>query len=352
MSQEIKSTVLYKIVSPAGWVIDNRQSMQNEAGLFLAQDNAKDEGQLWQITLLENGYYTISNPFLGKSLDNDGTATGEGNPLIQWSASQNNANQQWKFVQTPTGAYIITQRNSRMELAFQGPEAAGAAIWQLPNAGQTWKLVPAKVKAPKNVVRKPSKNEWENETIFAVNKEKGHVTYHPFPSTASLKADASFDKPWEYPASELYLSLNGNWKFHWVKQPSARPADFYKTNYDVSAWKEIPVPSNWEMQGYGTPIYTNIAYPFKNEPPFILPQKGYTNETEPNPVGSYRRDFTIPPTWDGREVFLHFDGVYSGIYVWIIDSFGFDFLQHNSINSLEINFLSQTKANTPYTITT
>ncbi|GHT61669.1 beta-galactosidase [Bacteroidia bacterium] len=317
MAQEIKSTVLYKIVSPAGWVIDNRQSLQNEAGLFLAQDKDKDEGQLWQITLLENGYYTISNPFFDKSPDNDGKTDGEGNPLIQWSASKNNANQQWKFIQTPTGAYIITQRNSRMELAFQGPEAAGAAIWQLPNAGQTWKLVPAKVKAPKKVVRKPSKNEWENETIFAVNKEKGHVTYHPFPSTASLKADKSFDKPWEYPASELYLSLNGNWKFNWVKQPSECPADFYKTNYDVSAWKEIPVPSNWEMQGYGTPIYTNIAYPFKNEPPFILPQKGYTNETEPNPVGSYRRDFTIPPTWDGREVFLHFDGVYSGIYVWL-----------------------------------
>lgn len=102
-----------------------------------------------------------------------------------------------------------------------------------------------------------------NELIFGVNKEPGHNTYIPYPSIASLKADKTFEKPWETPNSDYYLSLNGNWKFNWVKQPSERPANFYKMNYDVSAWKEIPVPSNWEMHGYGTPIYTNITYPSK-----------------------------------------------------------------------------------------
>ena len=71
------------------------------------------------------------------------------------------------------------------------------------------------------------------------------------------------------------------------------------------------------MHGYGTPIYTNVTYPFKNQPSLILPQKGYTNEKEPNPVGSYRRDFTLPEQWDNKEVFIHFDGVYSGFYLWI-----------------------------------
>lgn len=159
--------------------------------------------------------------------------------------------------------------------------------------------------------------EWENELIFAVNKEPGHATYTVFPTVSALQADASFNQPWVLPKSAYYQSLNGNWKFNWVKQPSERPVNFYKTSYDVSGWKEVPVPSNWEMHGYGTPIYTNITYPHKNNPPLIQSQKGYTNETEPNPVGSYRRDFTIPDSWDGQEIFLHFDGVYSGFYLWV-----------------------------------
>ena len=113
------------------------------------------------------------------------------------------------------------------------------------------------------------------------------------------------------------MLLNGNWKFNWVKQPEDRPKDFYKTSYDVSAWGEIPVPSNWEMQGYGTPIYTNITYPFRNNPPFIQGQRGYTVEKEPNAVGSYRHEFSLPAGWSDKEVFIHFDGVYSAMYLWI-----------------------------------
>lgn len=164
---------------------------------------------------------------------------------------------------------------------------------------------------------KKSKNDWENETIFAINKEPGHVTYIPFSSVEELKKDKSFDTPWEEPGSSRYLSLNGTWKFHWVKQPSERPVDFYKTDYNVSTWKDIPVPSCWEMHGYGTPIYTNVTYPFQNNPPFIQPVKGFTSEVEPNPVGSYRREFNIPADWKDKEIFLHFDGAYSGMYVWI-----------------------------------
>lgn len=93
-----------------------------------------------------------------------------------------------------------------------------------------------------------------------------------------MQADPAYRRPWERTRSSRYVLLNGNWKFNWVKQPEDRPKDFYKTNYDVSAWAEIPVPSNWEMHGYGTPIYTNITYPFRNNPPFIQGQRGYTVE--------------------------------------------------------------------------
>lgn len=111
--------------------------------------------------------------------------------------------------------------------------------------------------------------------------------------------------------------MNGTWKFHWSKQPEDRPIRFYQRNYDVSDWADIPVPSNWEMQGYGTPIYTNITYPFRNNPPFIQGQEGYTLLEEPNAVGSYRRDFELPADWKDKEIFLHFNGCYSAMYVWV-----------------------------------
>nr|WP_321408419.1 glycoside hydrolase family 2 TIM barrel-domain containing protein [uncultured Carboxylicivirga sp.] len=160
-------------------------------------------------------------------------------------------------------------------------------------------------------------HDWEDETIFGINKEKGHSTYIPFASVSELKKDPSWKEPWKRPHSSKYKLLNGKWKFNWVKQPDERPMDFYKEAYDVSGWNEIPVPSNWEMHGYGTPIYTNFTYPHANNPPFITPVDGWTIEKELNPVGSYRRDFDVPTSWNGSQIFLHFDGCYSAMYVWV-----------------------------------
>jgi len=316
-SQEINPDILYKIVSSQGLVVGNQDNPSNNSGLYLEEDIKDEQGQVWKIMPGADGNYIIVNPYHNKAMDNGGNSANKGNPLIQWDADANNTNQQWKFAVTGTGAYIITQKDTRMQLAFDGEETTGARIYQLPGTSQTWKLVPTTIKVLRKKEKPVSSNEWENETIFAVSKEPGRATYIPFPNTTKLRADKSFDKPWEIPSSEYYLSLNGNWKFNWVRQPSERPEGFFKTDYDVSSWKEIPVPSNWEMQGYGTPIYTNITYPYRNDPPFILPQKGYTNETEINPVGSYRREFTIPAGWNGQEIFLHFDGAYSCLYVWV-----------------------------------
>lgn len=315
-AQDINPNQLYKILSPGGYALSNMDNPEDAMELYL-EKNENLPSQLWKITKQGNGFYTITNPAYNKSVDNVGVGAGNGSPVSQWNANNDNANQQWKFTVTGTGAYHITQSYNGMTLAFSGEDTHGTMIYQIPGSDQLWRLVPVNQKAVKQTVRKPSKNEWENETIFAVNKEPGHATLLPFPSVESLKADPTFDRPWETPASSFYLSLNGNWKFHWVKEPSERPVEFYKPGYDVSAWKEIPVPSNWEMHGYGTPIYTNIIYPHRNNPPFIEPQRGYTNETEVNPVGSYRRDFTLPADWDGKEIFLHFNGAYSGLFVWV-----------------------------------
>ncbi len=110
-------------------------------------------------------------------------------------------------------------------------------------------------------------------------------------------------------ANSRYRSLNGDWKFNYSDSPAMRPTDFYKNDYDVSAWPDIPVPSNWEREGYGYAIYVNVPYPFEIDEPNV--------PTEENPVGSYRRNFDVPDAWSGDEVFLEFGAVSSAFYVWI-----------------------------------
>jgi beta-galactosidase len=157
----------------------------------------------------------------------------------------------------------------------------------------------------------PSAPDWENPHVFGINKEPARASYTPYANeSAALGADPS----------SLTESLNGAWKFNWVKRPELRPVDFYKPEFDVSGWKDIPVPSNWEMQGYGTPIYTNITYPFKRDFPRVTStpdDHSWTAFDQRDPVGSYRREFTVPAQWSGREVYLLFHGVNSAYYVWI-----------------------------------
>lgn len=117
------------------------------------------------------------------------------------------------------------------------------------------------------------------------------------------------------PAGEQWSQcLNGDWKFHWVDSPAKAPADFYKSDYDASNWKTIKVPANWELNGYGTPIYVNVDNEFRpNEPPFA--------PTVDNPVGCYLTEFNIPETWKDRLTFINFGAVKSAYYVWVNGQF-------------------------------
>ena len=118
----------------------------------------------------------------------------------------------------------------------------------------------------------------EDETRFEENKEKGHATYIPYFSEQEMLADKEFyATPWVYNQSKAMMLLNGDWYFNFVPQPSERPLDFYKEDYDVSSWATIPVPSNWEMQGYDRPIYCNVEYPHSNTPPYIDARKGFND---------------------------------------------------------------------------
>jgi beta-galactosidase len=152
-----------------------------------------------------------------------------------------------------------------------------------------------------------NRNHWNDLTTIEINKEPAHCTYTPYPDTESAL---------EAKSSALTLSLDGDWQFHWAAKPADRPENFYQPDFDTQGWDTTPVPSNWQMEGYGIPIYTNIRYPYsldKKNPPKI--------DENNNPVGSYRRTFTLPENWNQQQIFLHFAGVKSACYVWLNGEF-------------------------------
>ncbi|MCF8335538.1 MAG: DUF4981 domain-containing protein [Bacteroidales bacterium] len=144
--------------------------------------------------------------------------------------------------------------------------------------------------------------DWENPRIFERNQVSPHTTLMPFQS----QAQALKNQPEKSPN---HLSLNGIWKFSWARNIESAPKDFYKGNFDKGAWDEIKVPSNWQMEGFGYPIFRNIGYNFEPNPPEV--------PDEFNPVGSYYRTFEISSDWTEKKIFLHFEGVQSASYVWI-----------------------------------
>ena len=165
----------------------------------------------------------------------------------------------------------------------------------------------------------PFMDKWvEDETKFEDRKEKAHATFVPYASTASMQQDDCYKYPWLTPKRANYLLLNGKWKFRYTadwKQGKPEKDDFWADNADVSSWKELQVPLNWEMAGYDVPVYNNVGYPFENKPPFIT---AFNDNFDKNPVGSYRRNFCLPDGWDqDKRVFLHFDGACSAIVVWV-----------------------------------
>jgi beta-galactosidase len=145
--------------------------------------------------------------------------------------------------------------------------------------------------------------EWENPEIFQINREAPTASFYRYADAETALKNESWEN------SPFYQSLNGTWDFKYVNSVPERPLTFFESGFDTSGWDKIPVPSNWELQGHGIPIYTNVIYPFPKNPPFI--------PHDENSVGSYKRDFEISKNWDGKDVFLHFGGVSGAMYVWV-----------------------------------
>ncbi|MEG1543143.1 MAG: glycoside hydrolase family 2 TIM barrel-domain containing protein [Tannerellaceae bacterium] len=145
-------------------------------------------------------------------------------------------------------------------------------------------------------------NFWENPKLVNEGVEKPRATFVPYEGKAQAMTGDKYNTPFVH-------SLNGTWRFNFSDKPSNRPLDFYKTDYVANHWKDIEVPSNWEMQGFGVPVYTNVPYIFPHNPPFL--------DNEDLPVGSYRTTFNIPEGWEGREVILHFESIAGAATVWV-----------------------------------
>ena len=299
----------YEIAAPDSQVLDVRQDMRADTPVLLAAPEAGSESQIWQLRKVKGNVYVLVNGYSCLALDCDGA--GE-HSVLQWGADPLNVNQHWEIIPSGKGTYTLRSVSTGLFLGVGDRQKA----WQLPQ-GETWSI--RESATPLDIIpfTRSSTNDWENEKVFAVNKEPGHPTLIPYASEAEMTADPAYGKPWLRAGSSRCMLLSGKWKFHWVPSPELRPAGFYKPSFDVSAWDDIDVPSNWEMKGYGTPLYTNSTYPFGNNPPFIQLVRGFTVEKEPNPVGSYRRDFDLPAAWTGKEVYIHFDGVYSAFYLWV-----------------------------------
>ena len=303
-AQTFDSRKTYEIYTADGLLLDNQSSVKTESALIMNQPEAGNTAQVWQIRPLGKGLYQLVNGYSFQALDNGGTR--EEQPVIQWPQERENVNQHWKITRLKDGTYTLVSAANGMALGLRNKAAYGEKVWQLKADAasplQRWRIRESATQVEFIVPKTASANDWENEKVFAIGKEPGHPTLIPYATEDEMVADAAYERPWERTASSRYLLLNGKWKFHWVKAPEERPVNFYKPSFDVSGWQELDVPSCWEMKGYGTPLYTNATYPFQNNPPFIQPQKGYTMEKEPNPVGSYRRDFELPATWKGLEV--------------------------------------------------
>jgi beta-galactosidase len=144
--------------------------------------------------------------------------------------------------------------------------------------------------------------EWEDPSVTQIGQLPPHSFAMSYPNVADVAAN-------DFSKSPYFKSLNGTWKFYYANTPEERPQDFYKENFSDWHWKELTVPSNWELKGFGIPIYTNWQYPFPVNPPFI--DHAY------NPVGSYRQSFTVPETWDGKQIVLHFGSISGCAYIWV-----------------------------------
>lgn len=309
--------VTYNLVSTyAGTVISNRKDGSDNATLYCDEMEEGNTGQQWQFRVSPNlGFrsttYQLMNPLSGKCID---AALGNSNvTLLQWTAADNyNNNQFWHIRAVPDSVnvyqFFVEEDGKQYYIAAR---SSGTAYRTTISGKPTY----FRLKAV-DTSAIPQRPNWQNETVFEENKEVGHATYIPYQSTEAMQNDERYQKAWLDPTeSSRFMTLDGTWKLKWGEVPETLilpGEEVYGDNVDASSWNDIKVPGCLEMQGYGTPYYVNVDYPFTDNPPYIKMKSGIKNT-----VASYRRSFTLPEGWDKQRTLLHFDGAYSCLYIYV-----------------------------------
>lgn len=298
-----------------GCVLSNGNSTNTDSPIYCLTREENNYGQRWTMELVSDNVYAFRNELSRMGIDAALNGISAGKTPLQYTFDKTNTNQQCHLMSVDGEegvfqlAYLYKGQTYYMSLSEE--TFYTKTVMTTDQTDQhTYFTFEETQPAPE-----PVKNDWENEEVFAVGKEPGHATYMPYESTEALRADAErYAKPWLDPVSQRVMSLNGVWKLKWVQSVENRPGeeDFYGDKVDASQWDTISVPSCLEMKGYGDPLYINVEYAFQDNPPYIRMKNGLYNS-----VGSYRRDFTLPAGWKGERIFLHFDGIYGGAYIWV-----------------------------------
>lgn len=311
----------------------------NDEEITVTTKSDSNTGQQW-ITKQSNhstSYpWHIVNVMSSKALDMAGNNTSV--MPLQWTSENDygeaNPNQEWNFDEVDATnhtykIYAYTQ-NKTYYLTYDGTDGGKLGRTTDSNSATAFGFIKVEGSTGGGTTSGGTSSNhgsfdvsWiKNQSKVSDHKEDAHATFIPYASVEQMKADAThYAEPWQQPdeTKAEYINLNGTWKFKYVAGTSSGPgsSEFQAKDYNDNSWGTIHVPLSWEMANYGKPVYTNVGYPFSNNPPNANSGMSQYGVTDHNATGFYRRTINIPATWKDKRVFVHFDGVYSAAVVWV-----------------------------------
>ena len=279
--------------------------------------------QTWDVLNSKSSDYPYHFKSLGSIYAIDMAGANSTAPLI-WdseydynSGNESNVNQEWNLEDAGNDTYYLAcVPSDNSSIHYLAVNSAGTGLTKTTSKTSATAFGFIKTNGSFSV-------SWiSNQNKVNDHKEDAHATFIPYASVEQMKADAKhYAEPWQQPdeTKAEYINLNGTWKFKYVPGTSSGPgsSDFYAKDLNDNSWDNIRVPLSWEMANYGKPVYTNVGYPFSNNPPNANVGITTYGVTDHNATGFYRRTITIPENWKDKRVFVHFDGVYSAAVVWV-----------------------------------